>query len=79
MSALTIVVMVLQVICAIALITIVTLQSGKSSGLSGAIGGGSGESFFSKGKSKSRDAILASATKWVATAFVVLTFLLSLI
>ncbi len=79
MSALTIVVMILQVICAVALITIVTLQSSKDSGLSGAIGGGSSDSFFGKGKSKSRDAILASATKWVATAFIVLTFLLSLI
>lgn len=78
MSALTIVVMILQVICAVALIAIVTLQSSKDSGLSGAIGGGS-DSFFGKGKSKSRDAILASATKWVATAFIVLTFLLSLI
>ncbi len=79
MSALTTVVIILQVICAVALIVVVTLQSGKSSGLSGAIGGGSGESFFSKGKAKSRDAILAGATKWIAVAFIVLTFVLSLI
>jgi len=75
---LTTIIMVIQVIVAIALITIVTLQSGKSAGLSGAIGGGN-SSFFAKGKSKSRDAILASATKWVAGAFVLLTFILCLL
>lgn len=78
MSTLTYVVMAIQLICAVALIAIVTVQSGKSAGLSGAIGGGS-ETFLGKGKSKTLDAKLASATKWVAGVFVLLTFILNLL
>lgn len=68
---------VIQVILAVALIAIVTLQSGKSSGLSGAIAGAS-ESFFSKNKNATLDGTLAKLTKWVALAFVALTFVLNL-
>ena len=55
-----------------------TIQSGKSAGLSGVIAGGS-ETFLGKGKSKTLDAKLASATKWIAGAFVLLTFVLNLL
>lgn len=68
---------VIQVVLAVALIAIVSLQSGKSSGLSGAISGAS-ESFFSKNKNASLDSVLAKLTKWVALAFVALTFALNL-
>ena len=78
MSALTIVLTVIQVLTGIALTAIVLFQSGKSAGLSGAIGGGS-ETFLGKGKSKTLDAKLASATKWVAGVFVLLTFILNLL
>ena len=77
MSTLTYVIMAIQVLCAIGLIAIITIQSGKSAGLSGAIGGGS-ETFLGKGKSKTLDAKLASATKWIALAWVLLTLSLSL-
>lgn len=69
---------ILQLICAVALIAIVILQSGKSSGLSGAIAGSS-ESYSFKAKSKTADAKLARMTKWVALAFVILTFILVII
>lgn len=69
---------IVQLIVAIALTVIVLLQSGKSSGLSGVIGG-AGEGFSSKAKSKTMDAKLAKMTKWVALAFVLLTFVLYLI
>ena len=69
---------VLEALASVALIVIVLLQSGKEAGLSGAIGGGS-ETYMGKGKSKNMDQVLATATKWVALAWVVLTLLLSLI
>ena len=68
---------ILVALLAIVLIAMITLQSGKSSGLSSAVSGAS-ESFFSKNKNGSLDATLAKLTKWVALAFVVLTFVLNL-
>jgi preprotein translocase subunit SecG len=60
------------------LILVVVFQSGKRSGLSGAIAGGA-DTFMTKTKAKTWDAKLAKLTKWVAIAFVVLTFILNLI
>ncbi len=71
--------MILQMLCGLFLIVIIMLQSGKNSGLSGAIGG---QSEFGSGfaaKSKTWDAKFARMTKWVAIAFVILTFILVLI
>ena len=69
---------VLVSLVSIALIAVVLLQSGKEAGLSGALAGNS-DTYMSKGKGKSMDQALASATKWVALAWIVLTLLLSLI
>ena len=69
---------VLQVILSLALIAVVMLQSGKSAGLSGAIAGGA-DTFMSRNKAKGLDAILAKNTKWVAIAFLLITFLMNLI
>ena len=77
MTALHTVLTVIQVILAVAMVAIVTLQSGKSAGLSSAIAG-SDNSFMGKNKSKALDAKLASATKWIGAAFLVLTFVLNL-
>lgn len=71
--------MIVQMLCGLFLIAIIMLQSGKSSGLSGAIGGSSSESFSFKAKSKTWDAKFARWTKWVALAFVLLTFVLVLL
>ena len=73
-----IVLTVLEAIASVALIVIVLLQSGKEAGLSGALAGNS-DTYLSKGKGKSMDQTLASATKWVALAWIVLTLSLSLI
>ena len=78
MTALHIVLTVIQVILAVALVAIVTIQSGKSAGLSSAIGGGSGDTFLAKNKSKSMDARLAKMTKWVAIGFMVLSLVIGL-
>ena len=76
MTVLHIILTVIQLILAVGLVVIVTLQSGKSSGLSSAIAGGDGLS--AKSKSKSIDAKLAKATKWIGGVFLVLTLVLNL-
>ena len=73
-----IVLTILEAIASVALIVIVLMPSGKEAGLSGALAGNSDTS-LSKGKGKNMDQVLASATKWVALAWIVLTLLLSLI
>ena len=77
MGALKTVVMVLEVIASLALILVVLFQSGKESGLSGAISG-SAETYLSKNKKGGLDQTLATATKWVALVWVLLTLVLSL-
>ena len=73
-----IVLTVIEVLLSIALIVVVLMQSGKEDGLSGAISGGS-DTYLSKSKGKNMDQVLASATKWIALAWIVATLLLSLI
>ena len=78
MEIVKIIITVLEVICSIGLIAVVLMQSGKESGLSGAISGGS-DTYMGKGKSSTLDQKLASATKWIALVWVLLTLTLSLI
>ena len=78
MEVLKTIVLVLEVLASIALIGIVLLQSGKEAGLSGAIAGNS-DSYMSKSKNGGLDKKLASATKWVALAWIVLTLVISLL
>ena len=78
MDVLNTILVVLEVIASLALVVVVLLQSGKEAGLSGAIAGGS-ETYLGKGKGKNLDQVLASATKWVALVWVILTLSLSLI
>lgn len=68
---------VLEVIASIAMIVAVLLQSGKDAGL-GALSGNN-ETYLSKSKYGNMDKILASATKWIALAWVLLTLSLSLV
>ena len=67
----------LEVLTSIALIVIVLMQSGKESGL-GAISGNS-DSYMNKTGSGDLNKKLASATKWVAAAWILFTMILSLI
>ena len=78
MEIVKIILTVLEVIASVALVTVVLFQSGKESGLSGAIAGNS-DSYMSKNGSGSLDKKLASATKWIALAWIVLTMSLHLI
>ncbi len=68
---------VLEAIASVALIVVVLLQSGKEAGLSGAIVGNS-ETYLSKSKGAGMDKIMASATKWIALVWILLTLSLSL-
>ena len=70
--------LVLEVIASVALIVVVLLQSGKESGLGNAISGNS-DSYMNKNKNGGLDKLLASATKWVALVWIVITLLLGLI
>ena len=66
---------VLEVIASVALILVVVMQSGKESGLGNAISGNS-DSYMNKNKTGGLDKFLASATKWIALAWVIITILL---
>ena len=72
------VLIVLEAICSLALIVVVLLQSGKEAGLSGALTGAS-ESYLSKNNKGNMEQVLASSTKWIAIAWVLLTLVLSLV
>lgn len=78
MEIVKVILTVLEVIASILLVAVVLLQSGKESGLSGAIAGNS-DSFMNKNKMGGLDKKLASATKWIALVWIVLTLAVSLI
>ena len=78
MGVLDTILIVLEAICSVALIVVVLMQSGKEAGLSGALSGSS-DSYLSKNKKGNLDAMLASSTKWIALAWVLLTLSLSLV
>ena len=69
---------VLVSLASIALIFVVLMQSGKEEGLSGVFGGNS-DSYMSKNKKQTVDQLLASSTKWIALAWIVLVLVMSLI
>lgn len=69
---------ILEVIASVALIVVILMQSGKEAGLSGAIAGNN-NSYMNKGKRGGLDKILATATKWVALVWILLTLALGLL
>ena len=78
MSIVETILIVLETLCSVALIGVVLMQSGKEAGLSGALTGAS-ESYMIKHKKINLDQMLASSTKWIAIAWVLLTLALSLV
>ncbi len=78
MGVLKTILIILEAICSLALIGVVLLQSGKEAGLSGALSGAS-ESYLNKNKKGNLDQMLASSTKWIALAWILLTLALSLV
>ena len=67
----------LLIIASLVMIIVIILQEGNTQGL-GVVSGGA-DTFFSKNKARSIDAILAKATKWVALGFVVVVLALNII
>ena len=78
MEVLEIILTILEVIASVALIVVVLFQSGKEAGLSGAIAGGNQDTYLSKNKGGTLDKMLASATKWIALVWILLTLSLSM-
>ena len=78
MGVFEIILIVLEALCSVALIGVVLLQSGKEAGLSGALAGSS-DSYLSKNKKGGLDQLLASSTKWIALAWILLTLFLSFV
>ena len=72
------VLIILEALASLALTIVVLLQSGKEAGLSGALSGSS-DSYLSKNKKGGLDQVLASSTKWIAVAWILLTLALSLV
>ena len=68
--------MIIQVLFALGLIASILLQSSKSAGMSGAIAGGA-ETLF--GKKKGRDEILSKISIALASVFLVLTLIISVV
>lgn len=62
----------------IVIIAVILLQEGRRAGISGAISGAA-DTFLSKNKARTVDAILARWTKWIVIAFFVLILAANLI
>lgn len=77
MHTLTIILLVLQLLSCAVLTAIILLQSGKEDGLSALTG--NSNSFMGRNKAATLDAKLANLTKWIAAAFVLLTFFVSML
>ena len=78
MEILKSVLVVLEIIASVVMILVVMFQSGKEAGLSSALTGNA-DNYMSKSKFGNLDKTLASATKWIALVWVLLTLSLSLI
>ena len=77
MEVVKIILIVLEIIASVALVAAVLLQSGKDSGL-GALAGNS-ESYMGKGNAGGLEKIVASATEWIALAWVIFALALSIL
>lgn len=60
------------ILVAIIITIVVLLQEARTTGLSGAISGGSSDTFFGKGKGRTAEKKLVTATKVLGTIFFVL-------
>lgn len=77
MSGGQIVVGIIMLIVSIVIISVVLLQQGRRSGI-GAISGGA-DTFFSKNKARTVDAVLSRWTKYIAIAFFVIAIIANVV
>ena len=66
------------IVVALLLTVIVLFQKGKDPRSAGSVMGGSGETFFSKNKSNTREGVLEKLTALFAVIFIILSVVLSL-
>ena len=78
MGALEIILGIVTLVVAVVVVCLVLLQSGKDKRLSGAIAGAA-ETFFAKGKSKTRDKMLSRITTILSFVFVLLVVALYIV
>lgn len=71
MNAIEVIVGALVLIISLVIIFVVVLQQGRRAGITGAISGGA-DTFLSKNKARTVDAVLARWTKYIALIFFVL-------
>lgn len=69
---------IVYIVIALILTVVVLFQKGKDPRDASAVMGGSGESFFSKNKSKTREGMLEKLTTIFAILFIILSVALSL-
>ncbi|MEE0809056.1 MAG: preprotein translocase subunit SecG [Acutalibacteraceae bacterium] len=69
---------ILMIIVSLVIIGVVLLQQGHRAGINGAVSGGA-DTFLSKNKARTADALLARLTKWVAIGFFVLAVVANVI
>lgn len=78
MSALEIIIGILVLIVSIIVVGVVLLQQGHRAGINGAISGAA-DTFLSKTKARTADAMLARITKFIAIAFFVLVLVANIV
>lgn len=66
-------------VLAVAIIICVSVQQGKSQGLGAMAGGSDADSYFSKNKKRTRDAVLAKMTIVMAVLIVVCVIILNIV
>ncbi|AYD41207.1 preprotein translocase subunit SecG [Clostridium fermenticellae] len=70
---------IFETIIAIAIIAVILVQPGKTNGLSGFISGGVSETFYSKNKSRTSEAMLIRTTVVLSVIFAALCIIQNLI
>ncbi len=78
MSVIEIIVGALVILVSLIIIAVVLLQQGRRAGINGAISGGA-DTFLSKNKARTVDALLARWTKYIAVLFFVLAIVANII
>ncbi len=78
MSAIEIIVGILVIVVSLAIIFAVLFQQGRRAGVNGAISGAA-DTFLSKNKARTVDAMLARFTKYIAILFFVLAVIANII
>ncbi len=78
MSAIEIIIGILVIIVSLAIIFAVLFQQGRRAGVNGAISGAA-DTFLSKNKARTVDAVLARFTKFIAILFFVLAVVANII